>query len=73
MYDAESFNFIHARSMMSGVKDFSTFFQNVWRMLRPGGVFVAVDLQLSTWDEDRQQIEYKEEGEPVRPPSNPLK
>ncbi|KAG8953826.1 hypothetical protein FRC04_001456 [Tulasnella sp. 424] len=64
MYDAESFNFIHARSMMSGVKDFPTFFQNVWRMLRPGGVFVAVDLRLSTWDEDRQEIEYKEEGEP---------
>ncbi|KAG8912519.1 hypothetical protein FRC00_004349 [Tulasnella sp. 408] len=63
MYNAQSFNFIHARSMMQGVKDFHSFYQNVWRMLRPGGVFMTMDSRLTTWDEERQEIEYKEEGQ----------
>ncbi|KAG8953824.1 hypothetical protein FRC04_001454 [Tulasnella sp. 424] len=64
MYKAESFNFIHARSMMQGVKDFPSFIRNIQRMLRPGGVSVIMDGPLTTWDEDRQSIEYKEEGQP---------
>lgn len=64
MYDAESFDLIHARSMMQGVKDFSSFFQNVWRMLRPRGVFLVLDSEYTTRDEDRNRIEYKEEGQP---------
>ncbi|KAG8927375.1 hypothetical protein FRC01_007571 [Tulasnella sp. 417] len=64
MYAAESFNLIHARSMMQGVKDFSSFFKNVWRMLRPGGVFMAMDGRFTTWDEERQEVECKQEGQP---------
>ncbi|KAG8932997.1 hypothetical protein FRC01_011397 [Tulasnella sp. 417] len=64
MYAAQSFDLVHARTMMLGVKDFSSFFQNVWRMLRPGGVFVAMDGRFTTWDEERQEIEPKEEGQP---------
>lgn len=65
MYRAESFNFIHARSMLQGVKDFPSFFSNIRRMLRPGGVFVTMEGKLTTWDENGQSIEYKEEGQPV--------
>lgn len=66
MYKAESFNFIHARSMTQGVKDFPSFFKNIQRMLRPGGVFIIMDGPLTTFDEDRQPMECKEEGQPVR-------
>lgn len=52
--------------MMQGVKDFPSFFQNVSRMLRPGGVLLIMDGRFVTWDEERQLIEYKEEGQPVR-------
>ncbi|KIO15909.1 hypothetical protein M407DRAFT_34470 [Tulasnella calospora MUT 4182] len=64
MYTAESFDLIHARSMMQGIKDFSSFFQSLWRMLRPGGVLLTVDGAYTSWDEERRQIEYKEEGQP---------
>ncbi|KAG8953823.1 hypothetical protein FRC04_001453 [Tulasnella sp. 424] len=64
MYQAESFNFIHARSMLQGVKDFPSFFRNIRKMLRPGGVFVTMEGKLTTWDENGQSIEYKEEGQP---------
>ncbi|KAG8953825.1 hypothetical protein FRC04_001455 [Tulasnella sp. 424] len=64
MYKAESFNFIHARSMTQGVKDFPSFFKNIQRMLRPGGVFIIMDGPLTTFDEDRQPMECKEEGQP---------
>ncbi|KAG8920211.1 hypothetical protein FRC00_010330, partial [Tulasnella sp. 408] len=64
MYDAQSFNVIHARSMMQGIKDLPSFFQNVWRMLRPGGVFINMDGRLTTYDEERQEIKYTEEGQP---------
>ncbi|KAG8893660.1 hypothetical protein FRC00_010200, partial [Tulasnella sp. 408] len=69
MYAAESFDLVHARSMMQGVKDFPSFFQNVWRMLRPGGVFLVMDGRFVTWDDERQLIEYKEEGQPARNPN----
>ncbi|KIO32929.1 hypothetical protein M407DRAFT_90682 [Tulasnella calospora MUT 4182] len=64
MYAPESFNLIHVRSVVQGVKDLHSLFQNVWRMLRPGGVFLAMDGRLTTWDEERQEILYKEEGQP---------
>lgn len=64
MYPAESFDLVHARTMMQGVKDFPSFFQNVSRMLRPGGVLLIMDGRFVTWDEERQLIEYKEEGQP---------
>lgn len=35
-------------------------------MLRPGGVLLIMDGRFVTWDEERQLIEYKEEGQPVR-------
>lgn len=63
-YAAESFDLIHVRSMLHGVKDLYSFFQNVWMLLRPGGVFLAMDGRLTTWDEERQEILYKEEGQP---------
>ncbi|KAG9028313.1 hypothetical protein FS837_003917, partial [Tulasnella sp. UAMH 9824] len=64
MYDAQSFNFIHARSMMQGIKDLPSFYQNVWRMLRPGGVFINMDGRLTTFDEERQEIVCMEEEQP---------
>ncbi|KAG9048348.1 hypothetical protein FS837_000220 [Tulasnella sp. UAMH 9824] len=64
MYAAESFDFIHVRSMLHGVKDLPSFFRNVWRLLRPGGLFLAMDGRLTTWDEERREILYKEEGRP---------
>ncbi|KIO32928.1 hypothetical protein M407DRAFT_18090 [Tulasnella calospora MUT 4182] len=64
MYAAESFDLIHGRGMMQGVKDFPSFFQNVRRVLRPNGVFLIECGKLTTWDEERQEIEYKEEGQP---------
>ncbi|KAG8932998.1 hypothetical protein FRC01_011398 [Tulasnella sp. 417] len=63
-YAAESFDLIHARSMMQGVKDFPSFFQNVRRMLRSGGVLLIMEGRLTTWDEDHREIECKEEGQP---------
>ncbi|KAG8985112.1 hypothetical protein FRB90_004929 [Tulasnella sp. 427] len=64
MYGDASFDFIHARSMMQGVKDFQRFHRNMARMLRPGGVFITLDGRLTTWDEERKRIPYREEGEP---------
>ncbi|KIO32941.1 hypothetical protein M407DRAFT_90819 [Tulasnella calospora MUT 4182] len=64
MYTADSFDLIHARTMMQGIKDFPSFFQNVWRMLRPGGVLLIMDGRFTTWDEERQEIDCKAEGQP---------
>ncbi|KAG9024275.1 hypothetical protein FS837_005435 [Tulasnella sp. UAMH 9824] len=64
MYAAESFDLIHVRSMLHGVKDLHSFFQNVWSLLRPGGLFLAMDGRPTTWDEERREISYEEEGQP---------
>ncbi|KIO32930.1 hypothetical protein M407DRAFT_61035, partial [Tulasnella calospora MUT 4182] len=42
-YPAESFNVVHVRAVLQGIKDYRELFYQVSRMLRPGGVFVIVE------------------------------
>ncbi|RDB21118.1 Secondary metabolism regulator LAE1 [Hypsizygus marmoreus] len=45
-YPDSHFDFIHARSMHTGIHDYPRFLQEIGRLLRPGGLFLLVEPDL---------------------------
>ncbi|KAI1645802.1 S-adenosyl-L-methionine-dependent methyltransferase [Daldinia loculata] len=51
-YPDNTFDFIHARSMAGGVRDWPALFRQVYNKLKPGGLFEMTEIALNIFDFD---------------------
>ncbi|KIO32945.1 hypothetical protein M407DRAFT_18103 [Tulasnella calospora MUT 4182] len=58
------FDMIQARCIVNGVLDYRKLIQDIWKSLRPGGVFFVIEGRLTTFDEHRQQLGVQDEDDP---------
>ncbi|KAG8927373.1 hypothetical protein FRC01_007569 [Tulasnella sp. 417] len=59
-----AFDMIQARCIVNGVLNYSNFIRHIWKALRPGGVFFAIEGRLTCYDEHRQQLGVQDERDP---------
>ncbi|KAG9027522.1 hypothetical protein FS837_004247, partial [Tulasnella sp. UAMH 9824] len=55
-YPSGSFNVVHIRLMLQGVKDYHKLFDQIHRMLRPGGVLLVLEAAFAVFDVNRELI-----------------
>ncbi|KAG8933002.1 hypothetical protein FRC01_011402 [Tulasnella sp. 417] len=65
-YPSNAFNIVHARAVLQGVKDYPSFFKQVARLLRPGGVFVSIEPACAAFDAQKNRINATKPEDPVR-------
>lgn len=65
-YPALSFNVVHMRTVLQGIKDYQALFYQAARMLRPGGVFLIVDGTWAAFDVNKNRIQAENPEKPVR-------
>lgn len=56
---------IQARCIVNGILDYRKLIRDVWKALRPGGVFFLIEGRLASFDEHRQPLGTQREGDPV--------
>ncbi|KAG8949411.1 hypothetical protein FRC00_008160, partial [Tulasnella sp. 408] len=61
-----AFDMIHARIIAPDVFDYRGLIQHIWKALRPGGVFLAVEGRPGSFNENRQQLGDQDEDDPAR-------
>ncbi|KAG8919091.1 hypothetical protein FRC01_001481, partial [Tulasnella sp. 417] len=59
-----SFDVIHARSIIQGIVDYPAFLAEVVKMLRPGGVFISLEAQFELFGADRMPFGAQEPDDP---------
>ncbi|KAG8921399.1 hypothetical protein FRC00_008673, partial [Tulasnella sp. 408] len=59
-----AFDMIHARIIAADVFDYRGLIQHIWKALRPGGVFLAVEGRPGSFNENRQQLGDQDEDDP---------
>ncbi|KAG8953822.1 hypothetical protein FRC04_001452 [Tulasnella sp. 424] len=57
-------NCLHVRALLQGIKDYTALFQQIARLLQPGGVLLVVEPTYAGYDGDKNRILAKEPGEP---------
>lgn len=65
-YSASSFNVIHIRAMLQGVKNFHEIFYHTHRMLRPGGVLLVLEPLPALFDANKDLIQARTPDDEVR-------
>lgn len=60
-----AFDVVHASCVYQGITNYRKLLDEIAEVLRPGGVFLAVDGDPQLWDENLQPIHQIDEGEPV--------
>ncbi|KIO32931.1 hypothetical protein M407DRAFT_4190 [Tulasnella calospora MUT 4182] len=63
-YPSNSFNVVHARAVLQGIEDHPSFFRQVARLLRPGGVFVSVEPGCAAFDGRKNRINATKPDDP---------
>ncbi|KAG8927377.1 hypothetical protein FRC01_007573, partial [Tulasnella sp. 417] len=63
-YPSNAFNIVHARYVLQGIKDYPSFFKQVARLLRPGGVFVSIEPACAGFDAQKNRITAKNPEDP---------
>ncbi|KAG8953821.1 hypothetical protein FRC04_001451 [Tulasnella sp. 424] len=63
-YPALSFNVVHVRTVLQGIKDYQALFYQAARMLRPGGVFLIVDGTWAAFDVNKNRIQAENTEKP---------
>jgi len=53
---ANSFDVVHSRAIMAGVKDYRSLLDSVAGMLRPGGVYLGAEVDYIWYDEDKNPV-----------------
>jgi len=61
---SQTFSLVHARALSRGLNDAHSFFYQVARTLKPGGVFLMVHGDLQMRDENLLPLPFVEPGEP---------
>lgn len=59
-----SFHMVHVRALLQGIKDYTALFQQIVRLLQPGGVLLVVEPTYAGYDGGKNRILAKEPGEP---------
>ncbi|KAG8910002.1 hypothetical protein FRC00_009037, partial [Tulasnella sp. 408] len=59
-----SFDVVHARAIIQGIRDYRVFLREVVKMLRPGGVFISLEAQFELFDADRNPFGAQVPGDP---------
>ncbi|KAG9048342.1 hypothetical protein FS837_000214 [Tulasnella sp. UAMH 9824] len=60
-----SFDVIHARAIIQGIRDYRVFLREVVKMLRPGGVFISLEAQFELFDAARNPFGVQVPGDPL--------
>ncbi|KAG8909672.1 hypothetical protein FRC00_009675 [Tulasnella sp. 408] len=60
-----AFDVVQVSCVSTGIKDYRKMQDEIVEVLRPGGVFLAVDGDMDLWDENEQWVPLRSEGEPV--------
>ncbi|KAG8928681.1 hypothetical protein FRC00_001682 [Tulasnella sp. 408] len=60
-----AFDMIHARFIAADVFEYRGLIQHIWKALRPGGVFLAIEGRPGSFNEHRQQLGVQDEDDPV--------
>ncbi|KAG8917116.1 hypothetical protein FRC01_002658 [Tulasnella sp. 417] len=55
-YPSDSFNLVHIRLALQGVKNYHKLFSQVHRMLRPGGVLLVLEAAFAVFDANKELI-----------------
>ncbi|KAG8913493.1 hypothetical protein FRC00_002290 [Tulasnella sp. 408] len=63
-----AFDVVHVSAVAQGIANYRKMLDEITEILRPGGVFLAVDGDVHLWDENQQLIPFRAEGEPARGP-----
>ncbi|KAG8953815.1 hypothetical protein FRC04_001445 [Tulasnella sp. 424] len=63
-YSDKSFNVVHMRMMLQGIKDYATLFNQVSRILRPGGVLVVIEAVWTSFDANMVRIQAEKPTDP---------
>ncbi|KII84471.1 hypothetical protein PLICRDRAFT_118008 [Plicaturopsis crispa FD-325 SS-3] len=58
-YPADSYDFVHARVMHTGISDYTQFLRDIGRVLRPGGMVLLVELELEAMADGRMASEFQ--------------
>ncbi|KAG8919177.1 hypothetical protein FRC00_011656, partial [Tulasnella sp. 408] len=61
-----AFDMIHARCLITGVFDYRKLIQQIWKSLKPGGVFLVVEGRMGAFDEYRQPLKVGHERDSDR-------
>ncbi|KAG8925522.1 hypothetical protein FRC00_003890, partial [Tulasnella sp. 408] len=59
-----AFDMIQARCIANGILDYRKLLRDVWKALRPGGVFLLIEGRLASFGEHRQPLGLQREGDP---------
>ncbi|KIO32943.1 hypothetical protein M407DRAFT_241198 [Tulasnella calospora MUT 4182] len=58
------FDMIQARCIVNGVLDYRKLLRDVWKALKPGGVFFSIEGHLGCFDEHHRPLVVQDEGDP---------
>ncbi|KIO20062.1 hypothetical protein M407DRAFT_30291 [Tulasnella calospora MUT 4182] len=64
LYPSGSFNIVHIRLTLQGVKDYYQLFDQVHRMLRPGGVLLVLEAAFAVFDANKVLIRAEKPNDP---------
>ncbi|KIO32978.1 hypothetical protein M407DRAFT_18134 [Tulasnella calospora MUT 4182] len=60
----ECFDVVHARAVSSGISNYPEFLKDVWGILRPGGLFLAIEGNVGLFNKDFEPITTTDENHP---------
>ncbi|KAG8953839.1 hypothetical protein FRC04_001469 [Tulasnella sp. 424] len=63
-YFPESFDVVHCRCITMGVTDYHSLLKHAYNVLRPGGVLLTVDCDMTVYGENQEPFPVLKEGEP---------
>lgn len=55
-YPSNSFNVVQVRYVLQGVEDYPSFFRQVARLLRPGGICISIEPTPAAFDAEKNRI-----------------
>lgn len=65
MHYTGCFDIVHARAISSGISNYPDFINEMWNILRPGGLFLAVEGNVGLFNKEFEPITTTDENHPV--------
>lgn len=59
------FDFVHGRSIAAGIYSYPELLKNIWRMLKPGGIFLTMNGGFGLYGTDFERNSTTDENDPV--------